>query len=163
LKRPVKAARTKKRASGRLLVLIGLYKILEGSFLVAVGLGVHHLVNRDIQAYFLHIAHVMRVDPDNKYIHKFLERAFSISPKQLKELSLGTFCYAGLRYAEGFGLAFRQKWAEYLTVVATGVFIPLEIYEMTHHLTWIKVAVFLTNIAVLVYLIVGLRKDAKAR
>jgi uncharacterized membrane protein (DUF2068 family) len=103
------------------------------------------------------------VDPDNKYIHRFLERAFAISPKQLKELSIGTFVYSGLRFVEGIGLALRQKWAEYLTVVFTGIFIPLEIYEMTHHLTYVKILVFLINIAVLVYLIVGLRKDAKAR
>jgi uncharacterized membrane protein (DUF2068 family) len=48
-------------------------------------------------------------------------------------------------------------------VIATGLFIPLEIYEMTHHLTYVKILVFATNIAVLVYLIVRLRKDAMAR
>jgi uncharacterized membrane protein (DUF2068 family) len=158
-----KTSKAKPRASGRLLVWIGIYKVLEGSLLLAAGFGVLRLLHGDVEAHLRHWVHVLRVDPDNKYIHGFLERAFSISPKQLKELSIGTFIYAALRYAEGFGLAFRKKWAEYLTVIATGLFIPLEIFEMTHHLTYVKVLVFLTNVAVLVYLIVGLRKDAKAR
>jgi uncharacterized membrane protein (DUF2068 family) len=153
----------RKRASGRLLVLIGIYKVLEGLFLVAAGVGVLHLLHGDIEAHLMHWVHVLRVDPDNRFIHRFLERAFSINPKQLRELSVGTFVYAGLRFAEGFGLALRKRWAEYLTAVATGVFIPLEIYEMTRHLTWVKMVVFVINVAVLIYLLVGLRKDAKAR
>ena len=158
-----KSSRVKPRPSGRLLVLIGIYKVLEGSLLLAAGFGVLHLLHGHVETHLLHWVHVLRVDPDNKYIHRALERAFAMSPKQLKELSVGTFVYAGLRYAEGFGLAFRKKWAEYLTVIATGVFIPLELYEMTHHLTYVKILVFATNIAVLVYLIVRLRKDAMAR
>lgn len=158
-----KSSRPKPRASGRLLVWIGIYKVLEGALLLAAGFGVLHLLHGDVEAHLRHWVHVLRIDPDNKYIHRFLERAFSISPKQLKELSVGTFIYAGMRFAEGFGLAFRKRWAEYLTVVFTGIFIPLEIYEMTHHLTYVKIVVFVTNIAVLVYLILGLRKDAKAR
>ena len=146
-----------------MLVLIGIYKVLEGLALTAAGIGVLHLLHGNIEDHLLHWVRVLRVDPDNRYIHRFLERAFSISPKQLKELSVGTFVYAGLRFAEGFGLAARKKWAEYLTVIATGLFIPLEIYEMIHHLTYVRIVVFLTNVAVVVYLVVRLRKDAKAR
>jgi len=144
-------------------VLIGIYKVLEGLALVAAGVGVLHLLHGDVEDHLMHWVHVLRVDPDNRFIHHFLERAFSISPKQLKELSVGTFVYAALRFAEGFGLAFRQKWAEYLTVIATALFIPLEIYEMTQHMTYVKIVVFILNVAVVIYLLYRLKKEARAR
>ncbi len=146
---------------GAALYLIGIYKLLEGTLLVLAGLGALRLMHRDIQAALVHWVHVLRVDPDNHYIHGLLEKAFSINPKQLRELSVGTFLYAGLRYAEGVGLVLKKRWGEYLTVVATGVFIPLEIYEIFRHTTWLKIVIFILNVLTLVYLIYNLRKRSR--
>src|SRR5437899_6513492 len=37
------------------------------------------------------------------------------------------------------GLAMRRRWAEYLTVIATGILIPYEAYEVVKHVTLFKV------------------------
>ncbi len=145
------------------LFLIGAYKLLECAVLIAAGIGAIRLLHRDVQAVALHWVHVLRVDPDNHYIHQMLARALSVSPKQLKELSAGTFIYAALRFAEGIGLVLRKKWGEYLTIVVTGLFIPLEIYEIFRHLTWIKLVVFALNSATLWYLIWALKRDSRKR
>jgi uncharacterized membrane protein (DUF2068 family) len=138
-------------------VLIGVYKVCEGLLLVAAGAGALRLLHRDLETVVLHWVHVLRVDPENRYIHLLLEKALGIGPKQLKELSVGTFIYAALRLTEGFGLMARRRWAEYLTVIATGLFVPLEVWEMLRHFTWVKAAVFATNIVVLVYLALSIR------
>ena len=78
------------------------------------------------------------MDPDNRYIHGILVRIFRVTPKQLKELSVGTFIYAGLFLTEGMGLLLRKHWAEYFTIITTGLFIPLEIYELVRHFTVTK-------------------------
>ena len=41
-----------------------------------------------------------------------------------------TFAYSALFLVEGTGLFFEKRWAEYLTIVATVSFIPVEIYEL---------------------------------
>ena len=41
-------------------------------------------------------------------------------------LAIGAVAYAILEGTEGVGLAMRRRWAEYLTVIATGVLIPYE-------------------------------------
>jgi uncharacterized membrane protein (DUF2068 family) len=140
------------------LILIGIYKICEGLLLAAAGVGVLHLLHRDMETVLLHWVHVLRVDPDNRYIHGLLERAFAINPKQLRELSVGTFVYAAMRLTEGLGLVARRKWAEYLTVILTALFIPLELFEMFRHFTWVKAAVFAANVIVVVYLLMVMRK-----
>ncbi len=126
---------------------------------MAAGFGALRLMNHDIQTVLTHWVHVLRIDPDNHYIHSALVRAFSVSHKQLKELSAGTFIYAALRFTEGIGLVLRKTWGEYLTAIATGLFIPLEMYEMFRHLTWVKVVVFALNVATVWYLVYRLRRS----
>jgi uncharacterized membrane protein (DUF2068 family) len=67
-------------------------------------------------------------------------------------LAIGAIGYALLEGTEGVGLAMRRRWAEYLTVIATGVLIPYEAYEVVHHLTLFKVGALLLNLAVVGYL-----------
>lgn len=67
-------------------------------------------------------------------------------------IAISALVYAGLEATEGIGLAMRRRWAEYLTVIATGILIPFEIYEVLHHATLFKVGALLLNVAVVGYL-----------
>jgi uncharacterized membrane protein (DUF2068 family) len=67
-------------------------------------------------------------------------------------LAIGAIAYALLEGTEGVGLAMRRRWAEYLTVIATGILIPYEAYEVIHRATLFKVGALLLNLAVVGYL-----------
>ena len=67
-------------------------------------------------------------------------------------IAIGAFAYALLEGTEGIGLAMRKRWAEYLTVIATGVLIPFEAYEVVHKVTLFRVGALLLNLAVVGYL-----------
>jgi len=67
-------------------------------------------------------------------------------------LAVGAIVYALLEGTEGVGLAMRRRWAEYLTVIATGILIPYEAYEVIHKITLFKVGALLLNVAVVGYL-----------
>lgn len=67
-------------------------------------------------------------------------------------LAVGAIVYALLEGTEGVGLAMRRRWAEYLTVIATGVLIPYEAYEVIHSVTLFKIGALLLNVAVVGYL-----------
>ena len=71
-------------------------------------------------------------------------------------IAVSAILYAGLEATEGVGLAMRRRWAEYLTVIATGVLIPYEAYEVVMRPTLFKVGALLLNLAVVGYL--GYRK-----
>jgi len=75
--------------------------------------------------------------------------------------------YAALEGIEAVGLWYQKRWAEYLTLIATSLFLPLEVIEMVHHFTAFKVVAFVINVAVVVYLLFakrlfGLRGGAAA-
>ena len=67
-------------------------------------------------------------------------------------LAIGAIAYALLEGTEGVGLAMRRRWAEYLTVIATGILIPYELFEVIRHVTLFKVGALLLNLAVVGYL-----------
>lgn len=140
------------------LILIGIFKLAKAILLIAAGIGALRLLHKDVAGTVLHWVNVLRVDPDNRFIHRILAKIFRVTPKQLKELSVGTFFYASLLLTEGIGLLLRKHWAEYFTVITTAALLPLEIYELIERLTAAKVAVLVINVAIVVYLIVRLRR-----
>jgi len=150
----------KSRESGATgLILIGSFKLAKAILLIIVGIGALHFVHKDIGEAVTHWVNVLRVDPDNRFIHRVLAKVFAVTPKQLKELSAGTFFYAALLLTEGIGLLLRKHWAEYFTVITTAAFLPLEVYELAEHFTAVKVVVFVINVAIVWYLIARLRAN----
>jgi uncharacterized membrane protein (DUF2068 family) len=140
------------------LLLIALFKLTKGILLLIVGFGVFRLLHRDVADTVAHWVDVLRVDPDNRYIHRLLTHLLAVTPAQLKAASAGTFIYAGLLLTEGVGLLLRKRWAEYFTIITTAGLIPLEIYELARHLTTAKMVILAVNVAIVVYLIARVRQ-----
>lgn len=146
-----------REASSTAILLIGIFKLLKGLLLVAVGIGALKLLHKDLATLVNYWVDILRVDPENRFVHRILAKILPITPKQLKEISAGTFFYAGLLLTEGVGLLMRKHWAEYFTVITTAALLPLEIYELIRHFTAAKVFVLVVNAAIVVYLVLRLR------
>ncbi|HST84198.1 MAG TPA: DUF2127 domain-containing protein [Kineosporiaceae bacterium] len=61
--------------------------------------------------------------------------------------------YGVLQIVEGVGLWGGWLWAEYLAAVATAMFIPIEVFELTEHATPVKGIAILVNVAAVGYLV----------
>lgn len=88
---------------------------------------------------------------------RYLQSAFEAAPSTLQLIGLALAAYALLEGIEAVGLWYAKRWAEYLTFVATSVFLPLEIYEIAHRVTVTKVVALVINLAVVVYLLFAKR------
>lgn len=147
------ATRRLARKSGDLWIfLIGLFKLFKGLTLLIAGIGLLKLLHKDIAEVVLRWVTVLRVDPDNRFIHSALVKVFNVTPKQLKELSVGTFVYSAIFLTEATGLLTHKHWAEYMTLISTALFIPLEVWEIHLHFTALKLAVTLVNLVIVWYL-----------
>ncbi|HEY3729068.1 MAG TPA: DUF2127 domain-containing protein [Solirubrobacteraceae bacterium] len=89
-------------------------------------------------------------------LHDF-DRLFTLRTATLREAGIALLAYGALEGAEALGLWFGKRWAEYLTFISTTVLLPLEIYEIIHGATPLKVIGFLINVAVVVYLLLRKR------
>jgi uncharacterized membrane protein (DUF2068 family) len=149
------------KTHGRGLLLIAAFKLLKGLALIAVGIGALRLLHKDVAAVVEHWVNIFRVDPHNHFIDLLLAKLSILNDRRLKELSVGTFVYAGIFLIEGVGLALKKRWAEYFTIITTSSLLPIEIYELARRMTVGRTFALLINLAVVAYLIVELRRTRK--
>ncbi len=96
-----------------------------------------------------------------------LDRLFSLRSGALREVGAALLAFGVLEGIEAVGLWLAKRWAEYLTFLATTILLPLEIYEIIHRRSALKIIGFLINLAVVIYLLFakrlfGLRGGGKA-
>ncbi len=76
----------------------------------------------------------------------------------MRRLGVGTLVYAAVFGIEGVGLLLGKSWAEYMTTGVTISFLPIEAYELIVHPSGTKALVTLINVAVVIYLVLEIRR-----
>ena len=144
-----------KRRRDRLLTLIAIFKIVKALLLVAGGIVALQLLRpSEANQVWRWIAEVP-FEGERRLLARVLT---TLTAKSRAAAAVAAFAYAALFFVEGIGLFLRKRWAEWLTIVATASLIPIEIYELHHRVTAMKIAVLAINIAVVIYLIVRVRR-----
>lgn len=90
------------------------------------------------------------------FLHR-LAHVFDLSSRTLYAVAGAAAAYAILEGVEAVGLWYMKRWAEYLTFVATCVFLPYEIYELARTVTAFKAGALVVNLAVAAYLLFAKR------
>ncbi len=150
-----------KRNRDKGLLAIALFKWFKGALLLLLAFGSLKLLHRDVDEVFEGIASKFRVDPDNRYLGALLAKLDLLDDKKLTTLSGLTFAYSALFLTEGTGLFFEKRWAEFLTIIATASFIPLELYELLKAPSLVKSVILALNAGIVVFLIVTLRRSKR--
>jgi uncharacterized membrane protein (DUF2068 family) len=134
-------------------------KVSSGLVLGAAAIGLFRLLHSDLGASLEHIIVRLHLDPENRLIHPLIERVAGLDPAHLKAIGVGTLFYALLHLVEGTGLFLLKRWAEYLTVIATGSLLPVELYEIARKPTVVRFGILAINVAIVAYLIVKIRQQ----
>lgn len=92
-------------------------------------------------------------NPDDSRIVRGINDVFSLSTTTLTWIAVGLLAYAALEAVEAAGLWLARRWGEYFAVVATSVFLPLEVYELLERVTALRLAMFVVNVAAVVWLV----------
>lgn len=151
---------TRKERSWTIHLISG-WKIVKGIILIAVGVKLLTLLNRDVAQWFSDFIVRHNIDAENRYVQAIMEKLAGVDNNKLILFSIGSFLYSGLDFTEGLGLWFEKRWAEYLTAVATAIFVPFEIYEIYERFTFFRVLILIVNLFVIWYLSTRLRDEKK--
>jgi len=150
------------RRRATLLRLIAAFKLMKGLLLAVLGVATINLRHRDVTEVLGTWVDQLHLDPGGRLVHGLLLHTADLRARRLVAIGAGMLVYAALLLTEGCGLLLRRRWAEYLTVVATGALIPLELYEIARHRTGTRLAVLVVNVAIVWYLVIRLREHAEA-
>jgi uncharacterized membrane protein (DUF2068 family) len=94
---------------------------------------------------------------DHSKLLGLIQDAFRLDSRILTYLAIGLAVYALIELVEGFALWQGHRWGEYFAMVATSLFLPYEIYDLTVKLTWLRIGALAINLLLVVYLIYSKR------
>lgn len=136
---------------------VALFEAAKGAVVLLAGLGLLALVHHDLQALAESLVRHSHLNPGSHYPRIFIEAAAATTDGRLRWLAAGAAAYSLVRGIEAYGLWRERRWAEWFALVSGTLYLPVEIYELIHHATWLKAAVLVTNAAIVAYLAYALR------
>jgi uncharacterized membrane protein (DUF2068 family) len=158
--------RGKALRSAFILRLLAIERWVRGTIILLLGLAVlrfkstkvslKELFNRDLSALKPFFNQIHFNVSDSGTI-KAIDKAFAAHQSTLDLVAAFLIFYGALQLVEGLGLWLLKRWGEYFAVVATSLFIPLEVYELTEKITWLRIVAFIVNVAAVVYLLLSKR------
>lgn len=143
------------------LQFVALLEACKGGVVLLAGFGLLGLVHRDAQRMAEELVQHFHLNPASRFPRIFVEAFAKANDATLWLLAGAAFSYASLRLFEAFGLWRRQRWAEWLGAVSGAVYIPVEVYELAHGVSWPKVTLLVVNTACVLFLVQALRAHEK--
>jgi uncharacterized membrane protein (DUF2068 family) len=145
------------------LRLIAVERSLRGVILIVAGTYLLFHLSTDLGHLAERIMRSVELDPRQHFLHRIVDRLHRLRTHQLKIVGIVALGYGALELVEGTGLWLDQLWAEYLTVIATSLLIPFELYELLIRPSPWKAAGILVNVLIVLYLIRALRRRIATR
>ena len=146
------------RRRDRFIQAIAIFKFFKTILFLLAALGAFGLMQQGLADRAREWGSDLAFTSGQKFVPRVIMMLTGLSRSKIGALGLVALFYASLFATEGVGLWREKRWAEYLTVVATGSLIPFEIWEIFHRPSPIKFATFVLNVAVVIYLILRLRR-----
>jgi uncharacterized membrane protein (DUF2068 family) len=140
------------------LKLIAAERFVRGILLLAAGTYLLTHQSKDFGKLAERVLRAVSLDPRRPFFHKVVVYLHDLHASEIKVAALFALGYGVLELVEGTGLWLDQLWAEYLTVIATALLLPLELYELVKKPTALKAGGIAVNVAIVIYLIVVLRR-----
>jgi len=134
------------------LKLIIFEKLVLGLVFASLCFGAISLLNKDMVVFTDKLVVYLSLDIEKTYVQEFIDWLTDIKGGTIIGISAGMFVLGILNFVEAYGLHKRRRWAEWLTVFATSLFIPLELYEVVQEQTPVRIGALVINVAIVYYL-----------
>jgi uncharacterized membrane protein (DUF2068 family) len=149
-----------------ILRLLAVERLVRGVVLVLLAYGIYRFdgardsLQRLLNTYLpllRPVATRLGIDLQTTGPVKLLEKALHTHHSTLTLVALGVLAYGVLELVEAVGLWLLRRWGEYVAVVGTSVFIPLEVYETVEGVSWVRVLTLAVNLFAVLYILLSKR------
>lgn len=121
--------------------------------MLIVGFGLLSLLGRDQAAFAEHLVARLHLNPAHHYPHIFIAAMSNVNNTHLVLLAGLAALYSAIRFAEAYGLWRQRRWAEWLAALSGAIYVPVEIYEIIQHATWLKLTALFINLVIVAYMV----------
>ncbi len=145
-----------------LLRLIAAERAIRGAVLIAAGVYLLGHLHSDLGRIANRWMRRLELDPNRHFLRRVVEYLHNVTSNEVKIFAVLALGYGLLELVEGAGLWLDKLWAEYLTVIATSLLVPLELYELVRKPSLLKAAGIVVNVLIVLYLARRLRRRIAA-
>jgi uncharacterized membrane protein (DUF2068 family) len=145
------------------LCVIAVFEALKGMLVLVVGFAVLTFIHQDLEQIAEKVVKHLHLNPASRIPRIFEAVAERTTDAQLRLLALGAMLYSVMRFIEAYGLWHNRVWAEWFALLTSGMFLPIEIFELVKRPSWMKLLILVSNVAIVLYLSVALRSNARNR
>lgn len=135
------------------LRVIAIYEVVKTVCLLLVAIAAFRLNHQQNFEQLVHWLEQLPLTGSNELRWHLVGALQDFGPSRFVAVGVVALGYAVLFGIEGVGLLMGKYWAEWFTVIATASLIPIELYETLHRFGWLKLAVLISNVAIVVYLV----------
>jgi uncharacterized membrane protein (DUF2068 family) len=150
-----------RRRSPLLLRLIAAERAVRGVILIAAGAYLFGHLHSDLGKLADRWMRRVELDPNRHFLRRVVEHLHNVTTNEVKIFAFAAVAYGVLELVEGVGLWLDKLWAEYLTVIATSLLVPLELYELARKPSMWKAIGIAVNVLIVIYLAHRLRRRVK--
>jgi uncharacterized membrane protein (DUF2068 family) len=141
-----------KRRAPALYIIVAV-KSGKAMLLLLLAVGFFSLIGQDIDARFDNVLRWIHIDPEQHFFANLGDKLQKITPANLRWLASGSLLYSLLLLAESGGLIRRSFWAVWLAIGETAFFIPIEVFDLVEHFSWLVTVILVLNVAIVTYLV----------
>jgi uncharacterized membrane protein (DUF2068 family) len=132
---------------------IAVFEALKGAIVLIIGFGLLSFLGRDAEDFAEHLVNRLHLNPAHHYPQIFIQAMGNVTDSGLWLLAGLAALYSLVRFFEAYGLWYQRRWAEWLAALSGGVYVPIEVYELAHRASWLKVGALLVNLAIVAYMV----------
>jgi len=147
--------------SRRVIRLIAAERFLRGLVLIAAGGYLLTHLGSDLGNLADRFARALELDTHRPFVRHLIDKLHRLHASTKLITGIAALGYGGLELIEGTGLWLDQLWAEYLTVIATSLLVPLALYELARKPSMWKAIGIAVNVLIVIYLAHRLRRRVK--
>jgi uncharacterized membrane protein (DUF2068 family) len=115
---------------------IAAFEALKGAVVLLVGFGSLSFLGRDAERLAEHLVNRLHLNPASHYPHIFIRAMADVNNRRLWMIAGFSALYATIRFLEAYGL-----------------YIPIEIYEISQRTSWLKISALVINLLVVGYMV----------
>jgi uncharacterized membrane protein (DUF2068 family) len=135
------------------LRIIAVYMAVKTIGLILIAIAAFRLDRQESFQHLVQWLEHLQLTDSNEIRWNLVHLLEAMGPAKFVAVGIVALAYAAIFATEGIGLWLRKHWAEWFTVIATGSLVPFELYECIERFNWLKLAVLVANVLIVIYLV----------
>ena len=131
---------------------VAVFEALKGTLALLAAGGLFYFIPHDLRHVAVELVGRLHLNAGKSYPNVFVRLLEDTSNAQLWLIAALVVVYAAVRFTEAYGLWRERAWGEWVAAASGAIYVPFELYELSRHVTWVRVTALGLNVAIVAFM-----------